>query len=154
MTGERFAAKVGASGYRGVAFHGPSGRWRALVHVGGTRSFGYYRSIDEAARAVDYGRWTLGLPPINFPDDFDETLARRAEWTTRASLGPRGVAEAVAETLRGRELTVAEVFAAVTEMRTTREAVRKMLATLVRQGRIERVRLGGYRAPDDPPRRC
>jgi hypothetical protein len=37
--GERFAAKVGASGYRGVSFHGPSGMWRAIVYAGGPRSF-------------------------------------------------------------------------------------------------------------------
>ena len=86
------------------------GTWRALVHTGGERSFGYYRSVEDAARAVDYGRWTLGLPPVNFPDSFDETLARRDHWMTRTSRGPRGLAAKVVETLRDRELTVADVF--------------------------------------------
>jgi predicted transcriptional regulator of viral defense system len=56
---------------------------------------------------------------------------------------------AVVEALRGRELTVAEVFAAVEKMHTTREALRKMLARLAREGRIERLRPGVYRAADD-----
>ena len=122
---------------------------RALVYIGGERSFGYHRSVEDAARAVDYGRWTLGLPPVNFPDSFDETLARRDQWMTRTSRGPRGLAAKVVETLRGRELTVADVFGAVEEMCTTREALKKTLARLAHQGRIVRVRRGVYRAGDE-----
>jgi hypothetical protein len=42
------------SGYKGVGFHGYSGRWRAYIGLNGKqKSLGYYDSPEEASDAYD-----------------------------------------------------------------------------------------------------
>lgn len=44
----------GASQYKGVTLHKPSGRWRAKIKVDGKyKSLGYYDTEEEAAKAYD-----------------------------------------------------------------------------------------------------
>lgn len=65
-------ARLGLSGYRGVALHKPTGLWRAYVQVGGkTKSCGYFRDVIEAAKARDKAaREAHGeFARLNFPEE-------------------------------------------------------------------------------------
>ena len=65
--------KVGASGYRGVAFHQVSGKYRARITSstgdGRQRALGYFATKEDAARAWDVAARCLGWAEecMNFP---------------------------------------------------------------------------------------
>ena len=67
--------KVGLSGYRGVAFHQVSGKWRARITSqagdGRQRALGYYNDRESAARAWDAAARELGFKEefLNFPHE-------------------------------------------------------------------------------------
>ena len=47
----------GRSGYRGVAWHAPTGRWQASVRVAGRqRCLGYFARPEEAAAVAEVAR--------------------------------------------------------------------------------------------------
>lgn len=144
-------APVGVSGYRGVGWFEPGGYWRAALSYqengkSKTISGGYYREVEDAARAVDYLRWQHGYPPINLPESFDETLARSDEWESRVTLGPRGLKWAVVAALQGVVLDVDGVLKAVESFDTTRRTVAVTLSGLRKSGHIIRVSRGHYTA--------
>ena len=70
--------KVGLSGYRGVAFHQVSGKWRARITSqagdGRQRALGYYNDRETAARAWDAAARELGFKEefLNFPHEGGE----------------------------------------------------------------------------------
>ena len=67
--------KLGASGYRGVAYHPVSKKWRARITSstgdGRQRALGYFESKEDAARAWDAAARDLGIQEkfLNFPDE-------------------------------------------------------------------------------------
>lgn len=128
-----------------VGLHRRTGLWSGrFVYRGKRVSAGYYRDRADAARAVDYYRHRLGLPAINFPDDLDATIARRAEWEHRTVRGPRGVGAAIAAAITGRKLSIDEVLDEVAALGTTRGTVQTALDRLVREGKARRIERGVY----------
>ena len=75
QAGKGTKRKVGASGFRGVAFHQVSGKFRARITSstgdGRQRALGYFPTKEEAARAWDTAARDLGFAEeyLNFPDE-------------------------------------------------------------------------------------
>lgn len=89
--------KVGLSGYRGVAFHQVSGKWRARITSqagdGRQRALGYYNDRESAARAWDAAARELGFKEefLNFPHEGgDPAGAGPAPARARAIDAPEG----------------------------------------------------------------
>lgn len=73
--------RVGKSGYRGVALHNKSGRYRARITStagdGRQRALGYFETKELAALAWDRAAREIGFAPelLNFPDKEEEAKA-------------------------------------------------------------------------------
>ena len=76
--------RAGKSGFRGVALHNKSGRYRARITStagdGRQRALGYFSTAEEAAKAWDAAARQIGFAPelLNFPDEGEEKAAEAA----------------------------------------------------------------------------
>ena len=59
------------SGYKGVSFHKPTGKWRASLYIGEAIHLGLYATAIEAAKAYDKAmfEWAGPYGAYNFPEE-------------------------------------------------------------------------------------